>query len=51
NLRMGCTILKFYLDKEEGDLTKALGRYNGSRWRSRYPDKVLTALNERWFRG
>jgi len=29
NLRYGCTILKFYLDKEDGDLRRALGRYNG----------------------
>ena len=38
NIRMGCTILKFYLDREKGDYTKALARYNGSvgrrRWRS-----------------
>ena len=30
NLRYGCTILKFYLEKEKGDLRRALGRYNGS---------------------
>lgn len=50
NLRMGSTILKFYLDKEKGDLVKALARYNGSYGRPQYPYKVLEALNRRWFR-
>ncbi len=30
NLRFGCTILRHYLDIEQGDLYRALGRYNGS---------------------
>jgi soluble lytic murein transglycosylase-like protein len=50
NLRMGCTILKYYLDREKGDLVKALQRYNGSYGRPQYPYKVLEALNRRWFR-
>ena len=50
NLRFGCTILKYYLDMERGDLTQGLARYNGSLGRSEYPRKVLTALSERWFR-
>jgi soluble lytic murein transglycosylase-like protein len=48
NIRMGCTILKFYLDREKGDYTKALARYNGSRGRRTYSDKVLTRLADRW---
>lgn len=48
NIRMGCTILKFYLDREKGDYTKALGRYNGSVMRRNYADKVLTRLADRW---
>jgi soluble lytic murein transglycosylase-like protein len=48
NIRMGCTILKFYLDREKGDYTKALARYNGSTNRRTYPDKVLTRLADRW---
>jgi soluble lytic murein transglycosylase-like protein len=48
NIRMGCTILKFYLDREKGDYTKALARYNGSVNRRTYPDKVLTRLADRW---
>ena len=49
NLRMGCTILKFYLDREKGDLIKALARYNGSTGKARYSHKVLNALSRRWF--
>ena len=30
NLRYGCVILRHYLDRESGDLFRALGRYNGS---------------------
>ena len=36
NVRMGCTILKFYLDREKGDYTRALARYNGSVGRRNY---------------
>jgi soluble lytic murein transglycosylase-like protein len=43
NLRFGCVILRHYLDQERGDLFMALGRYNGSRGRSEYPDAVLAA--------
>jgi soluble lytic murein transglycosylase-like protein len=50
NLRMGCTILKFYLDKERGNLIGALGRYNGSYGKPDYPMLVVNALNQRWYR-
>jgi len=43
NLRFGCVILRHYLDLERGDLFLALGRYNGSRGQSAYPQTVLTA--------
>jgi soluble lytic murein transglycosylase-like protein len=47
NLRYGCTILKHYLDKEKGNRTRALMRYNGTReWR--YPSKVYKAFDTRW---
>ncbi len=49
NLRMGCTILRYYLDIETGNLTRALARYNGSLGKYNYPNKVLKALNTRWF--
>lgn len=48
NLRMGCTILRYYLDKERGNLVNALARYNGSYGRPQYPDKVLDVLRTRW---
>jgi soluble lytic murein transglycosylase-like protein len=50
NLRFGCTILKYYLDMEKGDLLRALGRYNGSLGRRHYPNKVLDKLRLKWFR-
>lgn len=50
NLRMGCTILRHYLDKEKGNIIKALGRYNGSLGSFRYPRKVLSALRNNWYR-
>lgn len=50
NLRMGCTILKYYLKKEKGDLTRALARYNGSLGRYKYPNKVFKMLNKRWYK-
>jgi soluble lytic murein transglycosylase-like protein len=51
NLRYGCTILRFYLDKENGDLRRALGRYNGSLGRRKYPNKVIDKLSKKWFQG
>lgn len=48
NLRYGCTILKHYLDKEKGDLRRALARYNGSTVQGPYPDLVLGAYENRW---
>ncbi len=50
NLRLGCTILKYYLDMENGKIRPALARYNGSYGQRRYPDKVLKALTQRWYR-
>ena len=50
NLRMGCTILKYYLDQERGNLRRALARYNGSQGNRQYPDKVFQLLATRWFR-
>ncbi len=49
NLRYGCTILRFYLDKEKGDLRRALGRYNGSLGKRKYPNKVINKLSKKWF--
>ena len=43
NLRFGCVILRHYLALERGDLSMALGRYNGSRGRDEYPSLVFGA--------
>jgi soluble lytic murein transglycosylase-like protein len=45
NLRYGTVILRHYLDLENGDYYRALGRYNGSLGQSEYPSAVLAALN------
>lgn len=50
NIRLGCTILKHYLDKERGDKMKALARYNGSVGKVWYPQRVFSALSRRWYR-
>ena len=50
NIRFGCTILKYYMDMENGDLVRALGRYHGSLGRPAYPNKVLDRLRNKWFR-
>ncbi len=51
NLRMGTTILRYYLDMEKGDLGPALARYNGSyRHYNGYAAKVVRALQRHWFK-
>ncbi len=50
NLRLGCTILRYYLDKERGSQTRALARYNGSVGKVWYPRRVFSALHKRWYR-
>jgi soluble lytic murein transglycosylase-like protein len=49
NLRYGCTILKHYINKEKGNLIRALARYNGSLGRIKYPEKVLGFWQKYWF--
>jgi soluble lytic murein transglycosylase-like protein len=44
NLRYGAVILRRYLDVENGDLYRALGRYNGSLGSPEYPNAVLAAM-------
>jgi len=48
NIRMGCTILKYYLEREHGDYARALARYNGSLGRRNYSDLVLVRLANKW---
>ena len=46
NLRFGCVILRHYLDRENGNLFMALGRYNGSRGKEPYPKAVIGASRQ-----
>jgi soluble lytic murein transglycosylase-like protein len=48
NLRYGCTILRHYLDIENGDLFRALGRYNGSLGKPEYPNMVRASWERKW---
>ena len=48
NLRYGCVILKHYLEIENGDLFRALGRYNGSLGQADYPNMVGRAWVNNW---
>ena len=48
NLRYGCTILKYYLNRESDHLTRALARYNGSTGKTWYPELVFNAWESRW---
>ncbi|WP_092484973.1 lytic transglycosylase domain-containing protein [Candidatus Ichthyocystis hellenicum] len=40
SIRYGCLILRYYIDKEKGDVLKALQRYNGSKGSIDYPYRV-----------
>ena len=46
NLRFGCVILRHYLEREDGNLFMALGRYNGSRGKAPYPNAVVAASRQ-----
>lgn len=48
NLRYGCVILRHYLDIENGNYFRALGRYNGSLGRAEYPNLIKKAFDSRW---
>ncbi len=50
NIRLGCTILKYYLNMEKGNLYRALARYNGSLGKFWYPKLVFNALSSRWYK-
>lgn len=49
NLRFGCMILRHYLDRERGNLERALARYNGSLGQNWYPRRVMRAWRRLWF--
>ena len=46
NVRFGCVILRHYLERERGDMFMALGRYNGSRGKDKYPNLVFGAQKQ-----
>ena len=48
NLRYGCVILKYYIDREKGDLFRALARYNGSLGKPEYANLVIGAWRSVW---
>jgi soluble lytic murein transglycosylase-like protein len=50
NILLGCRILRYYLDMEDGDFVAGLARYNGSTGQRWYADRVLDRLREKWFR-
>ncbi|KGE02579.1 lytic transglycosylase domain-containing protein [Pseudohaliea rubra] len=51
NLTYGCRILQFYLERENGNLRRALAAYNGSSGSRRYPDRVESAWRRHWRTG
>ncbi len=48
NLRYGCTILKHYLKRADGDWIEALARYNGSLGKTTYVEKVMDVWEKYW---
>jgi len=49
NVRIGCTVLAYYLKRSHGDIAEALQRYYGRRYGNGYERKVLRLLNGRWY--
>lgn len=49
NIRYGCAILKTYLNREQGNMMRALARYNGSVGKTWYPERVFNAWERHWF--
>lgn len=48
NIRYGCEILQFYLQKYSPSVDRALAAYNGSLGKAKYPNKVLARLKQKW---
>ncbi len=49
NVRIGCTVLAYYLKRSHGDIAEALQRYYGKRFGTRYTTRVLRLLETRWY--
>ena len=48
NIRYGTAILAHYIEVSNNDLVDALARYNGSRGRLKYPERVIGAWRQYW---
>jgi len=48
NIRYGTAILAHYLGVSRGDLVDALARYNGSRGKLNYPERVVLSFRRTW---
>jgi soluble lytic murein transglycosylase-like protein len=48
NVRMGCAILRFYLQRERNDVIRALARYNGSTGKLDYSGAVINRWTRTW---
>jgi soluble lytic murein transglycosylase-like protein len=48
NIRMGCAILRYYLEHERNDFRRALARYNGSVGTRGYADLVVVRWTSSW---
>jgi len=51
NIRYGCRILQYYLQREKGNVRYALARYNGSYGENWYAERVMNAWRDRWYSG
>jgi hypothetical protein len=51
NLRYGCSILRMYIDLNNGDLFLALGQFVGKRGQSQFPNQVLDSWKHWDYRG
>lgn len=49
NVRIGCTVLAYYLRQSHGDIAEALQRYYGKHYGNGYAQRVLTLLSNRWY--
>ena len=49
NVRIGCTVLAYYLKHSHGDIAEALQRYYGNRFGTHYTTRVLQLLETRWY--
>ena len=49
NVRIGCTVLAYYLKRSRGDIAEALQLYYGKRFGTHYTTRVLRMLETRWY--